>query len=53
MCEQYLGDLGETEIYKQFKSAPNNRQKFEDYLCRGEGIRGDCLAADRVGKDEL
>lgn len=52
MCETYAGDLGEMEIYKNFRKSTNNIKGFEDYLCRGKGIRGDCKKYDEK-KDEL
>ena len=53
MCEQYAGDLGELVVYTEYKKAPKTRKALEDYLCRGEGLRGDCVDADRGAKDEL
>lgn len=38
MCSEYVGELGDDEIYKIFLSG----KSMEDYLCRGEGVQGRC-----------
>lgn len=52
MCGEYMGDIGEVEIY-------NNYLKYKDlftsYLCQGPGIRNKCGEIDysKYNKDEL
>ncbi|XP_064627168.1 marginal zone B- and B1-cell-specific protein-like isoform X2 [Lineus longissimus] len=44
MCDQFVGDLEEENIYAVFKKRPEDIQNFENYLCRGPetGLRGAC-----------
>ncbi len=42
MCDSYMGELGELSIYKVFQKNPKSRKRFEDFLCRGPGIRSEC-----------
>ena len=42
MCEQYMGVVGEMEIYKAYKKNPKSRKQFEDFMCRGTGKLGEC-----------
>ena len=42
MCNGYMGELGELSIYKVFRKNPKSRKRFEDFLCRGPGMRSEC-----------
>jgi hypothetical protein len=44
MCDQFMGELEEENIYAVFKKRPEDMQNFENYLCRGPetGLRGAC-----------
>lgn len=42
MCEQYMGNVGENEIYTAYKKNPKSRKQFEDFLCRGTGHLSEC-----------
>jgi len=50
MCGTYSGELGEMEIYKNFKKNRDDIKGFEDYLCRGKGVRTDCIKSDKKKK---
>ncbi|CAH1795509.1 unnamed protein product [Owenia fusiformis] len=52
MCDDYVGEIGEDEIYEAYTKNPKSLVKFEDYLCRGEGILSRCSKFD-PSKDEL
>ena len=49
MCEQYMGELGEFEVYNIYKKNPTNLKQLEKYLCFGSEIRDECTNV----KDEL
>ena len=51
MCEQFIGLIGEVPIYNIYKKNPKSKRKLEDYLCRGKGVRGECVPGH--AKDEL
>ena len=57
MCEQYMGQIGEMEVYSAYKKNPKSRKQFEDYMCRGTELRGYCAKMpdeeDNKAKDEL
>jgi len=54
MCEQYMGNIGEVEVYNAYKRNPKSRKQFEDYLCNGEAQRKECVTPrDTEKKDEL
>ena len=54
MCEEFAGELGENAIYDSYKKKPKNRKSLEDFLCRGEGLQGECSRLEKQdGKDEL
>ena len=55
MCEQFMGEVGEMKIYKQYKKNPKSRKRVEDLLCRGKGQLGNCRGVDKdkPSKDEL
>ena len=53
MCEIFAGDLGENQIYKHFKRNKDDHKGFEDYLCRGKGIRSDCIKKEGDKKKKV
>ena len=57
MCDQYLGELGEQDIYDAYKASPKKSKGLEKYLCYGEGIQSECSqlkeAKAKAAKDEL
>lgn len=54
MCEQFMGLVGEQEVYNVFRKNIKNVEKFKEFLCYGEGIRGDCKKVKSEGqKNEL
>ena len=42
MCDTYMGEIGEEDIYQAYKKNPKSTQQFENFLCRGPGVRGEC-----------
>lgn len=55
MCESFVGELGESAIYKVFRNAPTMKRPLEEYLCNGraETIRGSCTPRSRKSRDDL
>ena len=50
MCEQYMGVVGEMEVYNAYKKNPKSRKQFEDFLCRGKGHLGECAKVEEEMK---
>ena len=50
MCEQYMGNIGEMEIYKAYRKNRKSLADFQKFLCHGKGIRGDCLPQEKTKK---
>ena len=49
---QYMGEVDEIEIYRHFKKNPKSRKHFENYLCRGDDILGQCARLEAVQMEE-
>ncbi|KAI0233720.1 hypothetical protein LSAT2_016052 [Lamellibrachia satsuma] len=49
MCNTYMENIGETEIYEEYKRNKKSRSGFVNYLCYGSGVLGKCSKI----KDEL
>ena len=49
MCDQYMGELGETTIYDVYKESPKDEKALLNYLCYGTGVQGECTRS----RDEL
>ncbi|CAD5124402.1 DgyrCDS12687 [Dimorphilus gyrociliatus] len=49
MCNRFVDEMGEVEIYKIWKKDPKSLKKLQKEMCYGSGIRGHC----KQGKDEL
>ncbi|XP_046359843.1 marginal zone B- and B1-cell-specific protein-like [Haliotis rufescens] len=47
MCQNYVGELGEEEIYHAYKEQGKLLEKF---LCYGDGVQGDCSSLNKTKK---
>jgi len=50
LCEQFAGEIGEMEIYNEYKKNPKNKYQLKEFLCLGDGLLGSCSKPTR---DEL
>ncbi|XP_033738265.1 marginal zone B- and B1-cell-specific protein-like [Pecten maximus] len=48
-CSMYMGEIGEEEIYEAYRQ----EKDFEKYLCRGQGLLGECSKKTSHKTDEL
>ncbi|XP_074648376.1 marginal zone B- and B1-cell-specific protein-like [Tubulanus polymorphus] len=57
MCDEFLGEIGDVEMYDVFKQKPDERQHLEDFLCYNDAhtLQGVCTKSEGVKrwKDEL
>ena len=51
MCDDFMAEIGEDVIWKNFYNHPKSQKKFQKYLCMGEGLLGHCKKVQK--KDEL
>lgn len=47
LCETFMGDVGEQTVYKVYHKNTNKLNNLEDFLCRGDKIRGNCRGVKR------
>ena len=42
MCDEFVGELGDTVIYEKYKKNRSDSKKFSQWLCEGSGLLGYC-----------
>ena len=50
MCDQFAGEVGEVEIYDGYKKKPTSKRNFQQFLCHGDGLLGECSKVEEAKK---
>jgi len=53
MCSSFVEELGEEELYDIYRRDPSDMKAFENALCKGSGIFGECSKAQEQRGAEL
>lgn len=48
VCTKFVDEIGEDELYAGYRRKPESRREFENFLCRGTGVFGDCKDKKRT-----
>jgi len=49
MCLGFIEELGEEDIYELYRDSTTNLKTFENHLCRGKGLLGECNKQKMTG----
>ena len=52
-CSNFVDELGEEQLYEIYRHDPSDIKAFENSLCKGTGIFGECSKKQDKQRQEL